>query len=205
MLGDPIEWLRQIAIWLPIFVLSITLHEFGHAASAYLLGDDTAKRAGRLTLNPGAHLDPLGTLMVVFVHFGWAKPVPVTPSKLRWPRLGNVLVSVAGPFMNLLLALATGLYIKYGGFQALPPGAQEWIFAVFGMNVILMVFNLLPIPPLDGGHVLEALMPRRWLPAFHHMVPYATAALLVIVLVPQLSGGLGTLFHSVQVFMLRTI
>jgi Zn-dependent protease len=174
-----------------LFVVSITLHEFGHAAAATALGDPTARDAGRLTVNPLAHLDVFGTLFIVLAGFGWAKPVPFDPSRLLWPRLGTFLVSAAGPAANFLLAL-----VALVGLQHLPDaeaGARMWFNVLFELNLMLLVFNLLPIPPLDGGNLLETLLPRRWLPAFRHLVPYGIVVLLVLVLVPQFRGVLAWL------------
>jgi len=151
----------QIVVKLPVFLLAIVLHELAHGYSAYLLGDDTAKRAGRLTLSPLAHLDPLGTIVFVIsayfgIGFGWAKPVPISVHRMRHPRRDEIIVTLAGPTSNFLQALAwvalLSLVTRYG---AGPAGRALAYFCVMGVaiNVVLMMFNLLPIPPLDGSHV----------------------------------------------------
>ncbi len=172
----------HLAILLPLFVASITLHEFGHAITADLLGDDTPRREGRISLNPIVHLDLFGTLFLVLAGFGWAKPVNVNIENLRWPRLGNFLVSAAGPFMNFILAIAAVLAFNH--IPGLNQGAQLWLYLAISLNVMLMLFNLLPIPPLDGSHLVEAMLPRKWVPQYQNLIPYGMVFLLVLVLVP---------------------
>lgn len=179
-LNDPSFWILLV----PAFVLSIALHEFGHAAVAHALGDPTPKAAGRVTLNPLAHLDLFGTLMVLFAGFGWAKPVPVRPSYFKRPRLGSVLVALAGPGTNLALAVLSLLAYRYGGGPELAQWSQDWFLTMFRLNAILFALNILPIPPLDGGHLLEATLPRRWAAAFQHLVPYGFVALILMALWP---------------------
>jgi Zn-dependent protease len=182
MIGSHLSDPMFLAILIPLFVVSIVLHEFGHAFVADFLGDPTPRNAGRVTLNPVPHLDFFGTVFLLFAGFGWAKPVPVNPGNLRWPRLGNFLVSAAGPFTNFVLAVAALLGLKY--LSPMSSGAEMWFSIAFMLNVALMVLNLLPIPPLDGGHLLEAVIPRRWLPHYEHLMPYGVVLLLVLVFMP---------------------
>lgn len=203
MLGNALTDPIYLVTLITIFIVSITLHEFGHAKVAELLGDSTARDAGRVTLNPVAHLDLFGSLMLLFAGFGWAKPVPVDTSRFKNPRWGNVLVSAAGPAMNLVLAVAALWALKYA--PGLNAGAADWLQVAFGLNMILFVFNLLPIPPLDGGHILEAMMPRRWLPAFQHMMPYGVVLLLVMVFMPGPWSPLRWIMGSVQGFMYQIL
>jgi len=151
-------------------IFSLTFHEFGHALVAKLYGDDTAQRLGRLTLNPISHIDPLGLLMVVMVGFGYAKPVPFTAHNLRYP-WASALVAFAGPFMNLVLAaLAINLYV-WGANSGLEffqgPGPATLLIYLAHINLLLMLFNLIPLGPLDGHHILPHLLPpslgRRYL------------------------------------------
>src|SRR3712207_5614290 len=140
------------------FVAGIAVHEAAHAYSAYLLGDDTAYRAGRVTLNPASHLDLLGSLMLLIAGFGWGKPTPVVPSKLRGGLLGPVAVAFAGPASNLLIvAVCAALYV-------LPYFKEGYlgiiVVAIAFVNALLFVFNLIPIPPLDGAKVIFPFLPR---------------------------------------------
>jgi len=146
-------------------LLAVSVHEAAHAAAAYYLGDPTAKLAGRLSLNPLRHLDPLGTIMIFLVGFGWGKPVPINPYNLRNPRRGEALISLAGPMSNFFLAALLALPLKYffmgyeAGFGAV---LAHFLAVTIYLNVALMVFNLLPIPPLDGSKVVAAFLPISW-------------------------------------------
>jgi Zn-dependent protease len=149
--------LSRIAAMLPGFLLGIVLHEVAHGYVAYRLGDDTAKRAGRLTLSPIAHLDPVGAIFFIISSlagfgFGWARPVPVAVERLRNPRRDEILVTLAGPTANLLQALAWALVLRFVLPLGSPALAMICIWGI-AINVLLMIFNLLPIPPLDGSHV----------------------------------------------------
>src|ERR671917_148660 len=140
------------------FVVGIVLHEAAHAYSAYLLGDDTAYRAGRVTLNPASHLDVLGSLMLLMAGFGWGKPTPVVPSKLRGGVLGPVAVAFAGPLSNLLIVAVCGALYLIPTFQG---GYLELMVVMMAFtNALLFVFNLIPIPPLDGSKILFPFLPR---------------------------------------------
>ena len=157
------EWVL-FAVIITALVISLSFHEFGHAWVAKQFGDDTAERAGRLTINPRAHIDPMGLLMVVMVGFGYAKPVPTDPRRFT-SRYANLLVAAAGPGMNLLLAIVTinfyvlGLKIGWIFFQQ--PGPYYFFSYLTLINLLLMVFNLLPIGALDGHYILPYFLPRR--------------------------------------------
>ena len=171
---------RNILISAPPFILSLCFHEFAHAFVADRMGDPTARNAGRLTLNPLKHLDIVGTLMLLFFQFGWAKPVPINPYNFKRIRLGNVLVSAAGPLSNLLLAYVALIVFKA---NIVPVGAASEMLNLFiWVNIILAIFNLIPIPPLDGSHLLEAALPQKALAAYYRIQPYGPAILILLVM-----------------------
>ncbi len=147
---DPILFLI-IAI---AIILSLSIHEYFHAWAAYFLGDPTPKDMGRLTINPLAHLDPLGTMMIFLSGFGWGKPVPINSSRLRNHKWGNVLIGIAGPAANFLMAIAVGIILRFFQISNTYLGS---IFSLFiWINLALGLFNLMPIPPLDGSHIFLA-------------------------------------------------
>ena len=163
------------------FVVGIVLHEAAHAYSAYLLGDDTAYRAGRVTLNPASHLDLLGSLMLLMAGFGWGKPTPVMPSKLRGGVLGPVAVAFAGPASNLLIVALCALLYILPVFQE--GYLQLIVLAMAFVNALLFVFNLIPIPPLDGAKVIFPFLPRSMSGFVAFMNQYGPMILLALVMV----------------------
>lgn len=179
------EILSQISLLIVPVLLSITVHEVCHGYAAYLFGDPTAKDAGRLTLNPIKHIDPIG-LLVLFITrmFGWAKPVPVDPRYFKRPRQDMVWVSLAGPASNLVLAFITSLLLKvFGGYVS---GTILYPLVAMGqmmvlINVGLAVFNLIPIHPLDGSHIMEGLLPLNLAYAYSKLQPYGFIILLVLI------------------------
>lgn len=163
------------AVLVPCLIVAIVFHEVAHGWVALMLGDSTAKEQRRLSLNPIRHVDPIGTIIVPGALalfggpiFGWAKPVPVNARRLDNPRFGMMAVAAAGPGTNLLLALIAALFIGVIGGFALNWGTDlpDWVMAAFSafvlINAFLAFFNLLPIPPFDGSHIVGGLMPRRW-------------------------------------------
>ncbi len=169
-------------------VIAFTLHEFSHALTAHWLGDDTARDAGRLTLNPIAHLDLMGTLLLIFAGFGWAKPVPINPYRLgQKSKAGVMLVSLAGPISNLLLALVAGLILRLTDIPLYAsttsrffPTPGQFLFQFVAINITLFLFNLIPLAPLDGEKVLMFFLPPRMAAGFDKIRPYAPMILLAI-------------------------
>lgn len=167
-------------------VIGLTLHEFGHAAVAVLLGDNTPREQGRLTLNPLAHLDVLGLLMILFSFFGWARPVQFNPRRFRiGPRLGIVLVALAGPLMNIIVAIVSLVLLRSVIYTI---SSNSFILllltALASVNIALAVFNLVPVPPLDGWNVVSNLFPlrgRAWVQSYERVGPFL---MLLIVLTP---------------------
>jgi Zn-dependent protease len=192
-----VDW-AFVATVVAVLVPSVILHEVSHGVVANHFGDDTAKRAGRLTLNPVAHIDPFGTVILPIIlalsgfgAFGYAKPVPVTVSRLRNPRQHSLYVSLAGPAVNIAIALAAAVALRplitvVGGTRYLDGATAEVIYRLGIINVILAAFNLIPLPPLDGSAVVERLLPRQWWPTWLRIRQYSMGVLiLVVLLVPS--------------------
>ena len=185
------DLLSGVRILIPL-ILSLTVHEFAHAWVAWKLGDDTAERAGRLTLNPLVHIDPIGTFLLplLMIPFGWAKPVPVDPSRFRRGvrmSTGLMITAAAGPLANVVLAVvctvAYGLAFRFSGGGGLSDsGWRELLLRLININVALAIFNMIPIPPLDGSRVLGGLMPLRWRGAwegFTRLAPFLLIAVFI--------------------------
>ena len=176
--------ITSMAATLLAVLLAITLHELAHGYVAYCLGDNTAKAAGRLTLNPLAHLDPIGALMMLIAGFGWAKPVPVNPFFFKGNRTtGMMLVSLAGPLVNLIVAyIAYAVYVAGQGFYTVPFMNQFLNYCII-LNAFLAVFNLIPIPPLDGSKILAGFLPKQTAFKFlTTMERYGFVILMVLIL-----------------------
>ena len=185
------EDLVGIAVRLFVLTVSLSFHEAAHAWMAFRLGDDTAKREGRLTLNPMAHFDPLGTLMIVFGPIGWAKPVPVNPNRLDNPRVGMPLVAFAGPLSNIILGVIS--LILFAIVTRFMGGGEGWyvlLKAFIAINFALAVFNLLPIYPLDGSKVLGLFLPKDWADRYEEtMVRWGMYPLILIILWGTFGSG----------------
>lgn len=192
-------------------VLVISIHEAAHAYVAHRLGDDTAKHQGRLTLNPKAHLDPLGTIMLFIAGFGWGKPVPVNPYNFKDPVKDSALVSLAGPASNFLTALICSIPLKYFGY-GLPPILYTLLWTITDLSILLGIFNLLPFPPLDGSKIFAIFVPRKFQGRYYEFMQksqlYFLAFILIdIVLIRRYLGYsilwlvLGNVFDFVKVLI----
>lgn len=162
--------LEDYLLMIPVLLISLTIHEYSHGYVAYKLGDPTAKDAGRLSLNPLRHLDPVGTLMMIIARIGWAKPVPINPSYFKDPKKGTILVSIGGPLSNLLMAFIGVILfeityvISYANIVAGETFViyyMNFLVMFFSVNINLAVFNLLPVPPLDGSKILSGILPTE--------------------------------------------
>ncbi len=192
-----------------ILVIAFTVHEFSHAFVADAFGDDTPRLNGRLTLNPFSHLDPLGSILLVVAGFGWAKPVPINPSVLKQQSRSAVMwVSLAGPLSNLCMAILAVLPVRFGWISrsytpgGFLPSPIEFIVEFIAINLLLFVFNLMPISPLDGEKVLEYFIPAPATAFFERIRPYGPVILLVVVFVlPRIGinviGGLLQFFANI--------
>ena len=216
------ETLTLSLLLIPALVVAIVCHEVAHGWMALLLGDPTARERRRLTLNPVRHVDPVGTLVVPGALalfggpiFGWAKPVPVNKNRLDNPRFGMMAVAAAGPATNLLLAAigaaalgltapegvhlaltGTGMPVMVGIDDGLSLAGTGFFFFVL-INVFLAIFNLLPIPPFDGSHIVEGLLPRSWARAYDRLRPIGLALFVLLIAITWLAPGLGLLDRTV--------
>lgn len=199
-----IQWLTETLIWLPAILIALTFHEYAHGRAAYHLGDDTAYLQGRLTINPIPHIDLVGFLMLLFFKFGWAKPVQVNPYNFNkiGIKSGMMLVSLAGPGMNLLLAFAAMLVLKIWGFPLdmnsfyfiignlnsvlaqfdIATGLALILYTLVYINLILAVFNLIPLPPLDGSKILAGLLPDSGARLVYSLEAYGPLLLLLLII-----------------------
>jgi Zn-dependent protease len=177
--------LKAILLRIPGFLMAISIHEYAHAKMAYRLGDDTAEREGRMTLEPWAHFDPIGAIMLLFFRFGWAKPVPVNPYRFRNPRKGMALVSLAGPVANMISAFALEILtillftrIRFTGspWIYLPQVLEQGAY----INASLGFFNLIPIPPLDGSKILSVFLPSSLQDFWDRFEQYGFIALILL-------------------------
>ena len=178
-----------------IFVLALTIHEWAHAYVAYKLGDSTAKYAGRLTLNPAAHLDLIGTILIVLVGIGWGKPVPVNSLNFKNPRRDSALVAFAGPFSNILTAIVIAIAIH---LLNLHPAVTSFLYAIMLFSLRLAFFNLLPVFPLDGSSVVYGFLPVSLLRQWEQLQSYGIYILLFLIM----TGTIGYFIFPLSEFSL---
>ncbi|HUT33815.1 MAG TPA: site-2 protease family protein [Planctomycetota bacterium] len=200
--------LMEMLLRVPPLLLALTVHEFAHAWMAWRCGDPTAKNLGRLTFNPLVHLDPIGALCLLFGPFGWAKPVPVNPYNFRNPRRDDILVSLAGVAANLLTAIALALLIRLAGHLGFNPLTSRVVWTLWLMVHVLLLmslglflFNLIPVPPLDGSHVLRNLLPRDMAIAYERAAPIASVIFLILIV----SGGMNPILGPPHAFLVHLL
>jgi Zn-dependent protease len=195
LFGDPALFLQRLLLQLPALLVAVTVHELAHALVADRLGDPTARRLGRLTLNPLPHIDPMGAICLVLAGFGWAKPVPVDARNFRHPVRDMFWVAVAGPIANFLAAFgAIVVYLWLRPAGIVPAPAMVALGAVFTLNLALGIFNLIPLPPLDGGHFLPYLLPASAAGFLRMLERYGMLILLVLVF----TGATGRIVRPVM-------
>jgi len=195
--------LQKVAVWAVPVLFAVILHEISHGAVAYVLGDSTAKDAGRLTLNPLPHIDPFGTLLLpaflIFIGspfvFGYARPVPVNFGRLRSPKQDMVFVAAAGPITNLILATVSSMGLHLVGPQA--GLLSSILFASVIVNVVLAVFNLIPILPLDGGRVLTGLLPLPAARAYSRLEPFGMLLIVILLASRRLDDVIGPVVNAI--------
>src|SRR5882672_3165749 len=214
MSGDWAATLRDATTWILPVIFAVTFHEAAHGFIAYRLGDDTAWRLGRVTFNPLKHIDPFGTVILPAILlvtsgflFGYAKPVPVDFGRLRHPRRDMVLVALAGPGTNVLLAIVSSLL--FYGVDRTPSVAADWLahnlVNSMQINAVLCVFNMLPLPPLDGGRVAVGLLPRPLARPLARLEPYGMMILIALLILLPLVGSQFGLNLDVISAILRTL
>jgi Zn-dependent protease len=206
----------QFAVTICLAMTAIILHELAHGYAAWAMGDSTARLAGRLSPNPLRHVDRFGTLILpgflllsqlltvgrVLFMFGWAKPVPVDPRYFRYPRQMMALVAIAGPVMNFCLAFLAALVLR---IQGLPDGVMSALGAFIGFNLVLGIFNLVPIPPLDGGRIAVGVLPFRAARAWAGLERYGIVFVLILVAGPSLLREAGIHFDPLSAFLIPTV
>lgn len=189
MSGELVAFLANIVCLVPAFLISLSVHESAHAGMAYLLGDDTAKRSGRISLNPLRHIDPMGLLCLVLFRIGWAKPVIFDHRNFKRPKLYSVLTAYAGPFSNFILALIAFVCIKFFPFSyfssAVIVSVGQILHSIAYVSVMLGVFNLLPIPPLDGSHLLMVLLMDKHPRILAWLYRYSLIFIVMLFFIPQ--------------------
>ena len=201
LFNNPKEFIMGLLLSIPGLIIALSMHEFAHGFAAYKMGDNTAKYSGRLTLNPLHHLDPIGTICLFLAGFGWAKPVPINPYNFRHRRLGVIVVSLAGPMMNFLIALISYfLFETLHHYHIIGIADEFWntvLLKCIGLNIGLMCFNLIPIPPLDGSKVLLELLPFGLRRSYYQLERYSSLILMILLLTGILDPVVDIMFDGV--------
>jgi len=200
-----LQSLPQLLLGIPAILIALTFHEYAHGKMAFILGDPTARNQGRLTLNPLAHLDILGTLLLIVAGFGWAKPVQINPFYFQMDRRkGMMLVGLAGPVMNLVLAyLAAVLLQIFFRYHIGGSLATTFLNLLVGYNVVLGIFNLIPVPPLDGSRVLAGLLPPKGAAVVYQLENYGTIILLLLIATGIIGRIIGPIINLVLDLIIR--
>ncbi len=191
--------LPDILLSFPSVLIALSFHEYAHGLVAYKLGDPTPARSGRLTINPLAHLDIVGTLMLLLFRFGWAKPVPIDPINFKNPRRDIILVALAGPLMNFILAVIFAIPLRFGIFGSEVVG--KFFFNGLLINLALMVFNLIPVPPLDGSKILYGILPERVVYQLERFERYGMLLLLFLIVI----GTINNIMYPIVVFFVKML
>jgi Zn-dependent protease len=202
-----LPYLLEVALMAIVLLFSIIVHEVSHGYVALLNGDPTARMLGRITLNPGPHIDPVGTILLpgilLLTHagllFGWAKPVPVNPLNYRNYRWGEITVSAAGPLSNLALAVVFAYLLRLGLGNV---GVMKLAYFGVTINIFLALFNLIPIPPLDGSHILAILLPPELQRLYHHLDQVGFILILILFYTGVMGALLMPLYRAIAVFLL---
>lgn len=200
--------IQEIPFVIITLLIAFTVHEFAHAYTAYKFGDPTAKKQGRLSLNPIHHLDPLGTILILIAGFGWARPVPVNRNYFKNPRAAGVLVSIMGPLSNLVMAfIGYGLWYflatRNGGLGGGPAWFMDFFNYFTGLNLVLMIFNLIPLPPLDGYRIIEDLVSPSIRAKLTQYEQYSIIVFLIILVTPLDQYTITPLIQNVSHFFLE--
>lgn len=208
-LGGPRPDGTTIIATLVAFVIATAVHEFCHAWSALMLGDDTAQRQGRITLNPIVHFDPIGFLGMALIAIGgfgigWGKPVPINPNRLRWHQRGMALTALAGPASNVIMAVLFIIPLRFG--HATPPHVLDvFIRSFVFVNLLLAAFNLIPIPPLDGSKILTGILPNFWYPYLAPLERYGVLILILLILFGGIGGEILQAMYSPVYNLLNSV